>query len=109
MVKMKNDKYRKIRGGKAFMIRLFCLCGAELLHYQKDSDGKLKRCYLNRIFGPENFEKLQYDRGSTDPKNIAPLTCATCKQVIGMPIVHHDRRIAFRLRQGFFTKKRDIE
>jgi hypothetical protein len=108
MQKMKNDKYRKARGGKAFMIRLFCLCGCEMLHYQKDGDGKLKRCYLNRIFAPADLEWLQYDKANLDPKNIRPLICPACKKVIGMPIVHHDGRVAFRLRQGMFNKKRDV-
>ena len=107
MVKMKNDKYRKARGGKAFIIRVFCLCGAEAVHYQKDGDGMLKRCYLNRIFGPAELEKLQHDPLCLDTKNVPPLVCRSCLTVIGMPIVHHDGRVAFRLRQGFFRKKRE--
>jgi len=107
MVKMKNDRYRKARGGKAFMIKLFCLCGAEVLHYQKDGDGKLKRCYLNRIFGPAHIEKLQHDPTYSDPKNVPPLVCPICGTVIGVAILHFDGRVAFRLRQGFFSKKRE--
>jgi hypothetical protein len=107
-MQMKNDKYRKARGGKAFMIKLYCLCGNELLHYQKDGDGKLKRCYLNRIFGPENLEKLQYDPKFLISQNVPDLVCTSCNTVIASAIRHFDGRIAFRLRQGLFTKKRVI-
>jgi len=106
-MQLKNDVYRKARGGKAFFMRLFCAkCTAEVFLYQKDGDGQLKRCYLNRIFEPPELERLQHDIRLRDPEHIPALTCRTCKTVLGMPIRHHDGRIAFRLRQGFFTKKR---
>ncbi len=107
MVKMKNDKYRKARGGKAFMVKIFCVCGNELLYYQKDGDGKLKRCYINRIFAPAHLEKLQHDSRYLNPENVPSLMCDRCKTVVGVAIKHHDGRIAFRLRQGYFTKKRE--
>jgi hypothetical protein len=104
-MKMKNDKYRKARGGKAFMIHLVCKCDQKVLYYQKDSDGRLKRCYLNRIFAPENLEVLQRKYASTD--SMENLICNHCGETLGIPIVHHDGRIAFRLRKGFYTTKRE--
>lgn len=102
---MKMDKYRRARGGKAFMINLMCSCGAEILYYQKDGDGKLKRCYLNRIFSPKELEKLQ--RQKLEPNDIPPLTCPSCNKVVGTAITHHDGRIAFRLRPGHYKVNRD--
>ena len=107
MVQLKNDIYRKARGGKAFFVLLFCAkCMTEVLLYQKDGDGQLKRCYLNRIFEPPELERLQHDIRLKNLEDFPALTCPTCKTVLGMPIRHHDGRIAFRLRQGFFAKKR---
>jgi hypothetical protein len=107
MTKMKNDKYRRARGGKAFMIHLICKCGAEVLYYQKDGDGRLKRCYLNRIFAPAHLEQLQH--GSQAVADVPALTCPGCKIVLGTPIVHHDGRTALRLRPGFYTVRRDTK
>jgi hypothetical protein len=105
-MKLKNDRYRKARGGKAFWVNLFCSsCGSKILLYQKDGDGMLKRCYFNRIFWPQQYEKLQHER-SKDVEKYPPLSCESCGEVIGMPITHHDGRLAYRLRQGSFTKKR---
>lgn len=107
MFTMKNDTYRKARGGKAFMVDIFCAkCSALVLVYQKDGDGQLKRCYFNRVFSPVKFSQLQHDEAIHQPEQAPSLRCSSCGEIIGMPIRHHDGRFAFRLRQGFFTKKR---
>ena len=105
--KLKNDRYRKIRGGKAFVVKVCCgKCGERVLTYQKDGDGPLKRCYLNRIMDPPKLEKLQYEHAASSPSAVPPLVCPACTIVLGMAIRHHDGRLAFRLRPGFFFKKR---
>ena len=107
MPEFKKDRYLRARGGKAFFVEIFCgKCGTKLLLYQKDGDGQLKRCYLNRIFWPPELENLQRDPLMQEPKNVPPLACSNCKIVIGMAIHHHSGRIAFRLRPGYFSKKR---
>ena len=107
MYVLKNDRYRKARGGKAFVVSISCSnCQAEILVYQKDGDGQLKRCYLNRILSPKSLEKLQHDTSIRRPRDLDDLCCPTCGVVIGSPIEHHDGRLAFRLRQGFFQKRR---
>jgi hypothetical protein len=106
MFELKNDQYRRARGGKAFVIVISCTCGAEILTYQKDGDGKLKRCYFNRILAPETLEKLQHDPRTNNPKGAPKLSCPKCSKVIGAPITHFDGRTAFRLRQGEFAKRR---
>ena len=103
--KLKNDKYRKARGGKAYFINLICIrCNNIILKYQKDGDGDLKRCYLNRIFYPSELEKLQYS--SRNPKDFQNLVCKNCNTVIGTPMLHHGGRLAFKLRKGFYLKQR---
>lgn len=104
-LKLKNDKYRKARGGRAYFIDLICAkCDNVILKYQKDGNGTLKRCYLNRIFYPDELEKLQYSvRNLNDFKN---LVCKNCDSVIGTPMLHHEGRFAFKLRKGFWIKKR---
>jgi len=102
---MKNDRYRRARGGKAFMVNILCSrCGHCLLYYQKDGDGKLKRCYLNRIFAPDKMAELQ--KGVQNPLVIPKLVCESCGTVIGSAIRHHDGRIAFRLRPDYYIVKR---
>lgn len=102
--KMKNDKYRKVRGGQARMIDVFCVkCDAKVIEYQKDGKGNLHRCYLNRIFSQKNYEELQYV--IKDVKQMPNLECMKCHEVIGTPMIHTDGRFAFRLRYGHFYKK----
>src|SRR3989344_72665 len=50
MTQMKNDKYRKARGGDSRILEINCQeCGAEVCLYQKDGQGNLRRMYLDRI------------------------------------------------------------
>src|SRR5262245_16149273 len=73
-LKLKNDRFRKIRGGSAVLLLLSCSrCAAKLMLYQKDGDGSLRRCYLNRIFAPPDLEALQHDPSIADPKQLAAL------------------------------------
>lgn len=110
MPEMKNDKYRRARGGKAFMVWVYCaLCESEVLYYQKDGDGALKRCYLNRIYAPAYLERLQSDPAMRDPKRVPALACPHCKTVLGKAVMHHDGRVAFRLRPGLFFKRREVK
>jgi len=90
------------------MINLHCSkCDAWILYYQKDGDGRLKRCYLNRIFSPVELERLQRDK--LHPSFIPKLKCDGCGIVIGAAIIHHDGRTAFRLRPGFYVVKRECK
>lgn len=114
MVKMKQDKYRKVRGGKAQMLDVFCAnCNKQVLFYQKDGDGNLLRCYLNRIFAPPQLEKLQHDSKIHEPKDMPNLICDSCSTLIGVPMRYQDGRLAFRLFHGSFykrkSKREDIE
>lgn len=106
---MKNDQYRRTRGGTAEMIDVVCShCGGRVLHYQKDGSGNLLRCYLNRIFSPEKWERLQHDKAIFSLKDLPNLMC-DCGNLLGVPMRHKDRRLAFRLIRGKFLRRRSGE
>jgi len=88
------------------MIDVNCAsCGQLILHYQKDGPGWLKRCYLNRIFAPDELEKLQYDKNIKIPSDLSSLVCSRCGEIIGSPVLHKDGRLAFHLERGKFKRK----
>jgi hypothetical protein len=106
-VKMKRDKFRSARGGKAVMLDIYCSnCDTKVLWYQKDGDGSLRRCYLNRIFAPPELEQLQRDPSIQEPKDLPNLVCPSCHIVLGTPMRYSDGRLAYRLRPGSFYKTR---
>lgn len=105
---LKNDKYRKARGGTARFLTIRCAqCSELLMIYQKDGLGSLLRCYLNRIFYPDNLEELQYQRNLT-VRTMPPLACRFCGQVAGRGMHYEDGRLAYRLVPGTFSKKPGI-
>ncbi len=100
--KLKNDKYKKKRGGYSRLLEISCeSCDAVLCYYQKDGPGVLKRMYLDRIY------KSYYSNLSNKPFNKLPqLKCKHCKFILGVPIIYKkEKRFAFRLFQGSITKK----
>lgn len=105
-LRIKKDKFQKARGGKSKLLDISCIkCDTLLLKYQKDGKGSLQRCYLNRIFYPPDLEKLQHDSKIRTTKELSNLTCKSCNTVIGAPMLHHDGRLALRLRKGLYSKK----
>src|SRR4051812_25818367 len=95
---LKNDRYRKARGGTATFLTLYCAnCNAHLILYQKDGEGRLLRCYLNRIFAPPALEALHRDPEIREARDLKSLVCRNCKATIGHPFRYHDGRLAFRL------------
>lgn len=100
---LKQDKYRKSRGGYSRFLNIFCHhCGTKILTYQKDGSGELKRMYLDRIIIPDKLSKLK----NLSVKNIPNLVCSKCKYVIAIPYVYpKEKRNAFRLFTGSIIKK----
>jgi hypothetical protein len=94
-LKLKQDKYRKSRGGHSRFLAVSCAkCKTQVAIYQKDGPGILKRMYLDRIVEPKN--------AATAEKFI----CKKCKEVLGVPIVYKkENRPAYRLFEGAVTKK----
>jgi len=93
---LKNDKYRKARGGYSRFLNIFCdSCGKHLALYQKDGKGELKRMYLDRIFTP----KITLSKTHK-------FICPSCKKIIGAFYTYKkETRPAIRLFQGSISKK----
>lgn len=103
MSRLKNDKYKRSRGGNSRLLELSCAnCGEYLCTYQKDGVGTLKRLYLDRVANVEkygSFLNLELDE-------IPNFACAHCKTLIGIPYIYKsESRLAYRLYKGTVTKK----
>lgn len=101
--KVKRDKYKQARGGYSRLLDVCCRkCEKVVVVYQKDGPGNLRRLYLDRIFKPENLTNLQ----NKVIKNIKPLKCSNCNEVLGIPYIYSkERRKAFRLFQDAVIKR----
>ena len=90
---MKNDKYKKARGGWSRMLDICCEhCSNHICYYQKDGPGPLKRMYHDRITGL--------------PTKSRQLACPSCYSVLGVGITYEkENRPAYRLFVGSITKK----
>lgn len=89
---MKNDKYKKARGGWSRILNIKCeSCTHHVCFYQKDGPGPLKRMYFDRIIG----------LSVTNNK----LVCPKCKEILGTEIIYKkENRYAYRLYVGSITK-----
>lgn len=104
--KLKNDRYRHSRGGKAALIEILCSrCCHKVVLYQKDGQGGLYRLYLNRIVAPAKYSTLQSDGNVRKTRDMPHLVCSRCHNLIGVPMLHHEGRLAFRLVPASFFKK----
>ncbi|PWU24140.1 hypothetical protein C5B42_00565 [Candidatus Cerribacteria bacterium 'Amazon FNV 2010 28 9'] len=104
MYKLKQDKYRKVRGGCSRFLVIHCSsCSTILMIYQKDGPGILKRAYFDRIFSPSLLvESLK--KGALS--QIDKLRCSQCNTLIGSPYLYEkENRPAFLLIPGSFSKK----
>lgn len=101
---LKNDKYRKARGGVSRFLDVYCAkCKTHVLLYQKDAIGPLKRMYMDRIFAPQSLTNLQKGKSV---KDVEPLKCSSCKHLIGVPYIYEkETREAFLLDPTSFVKK----
>jgi hypothetical protein len=102
-MKLKNDRYKKARGGYSRLLEIRCAhCGVILCHYQKDGPGSLKRMYLDRISNSVAYGDLQ----NLPLKKLPQLTCGKCGRHLGVPIIwEKETRPAFRLFEGAVAKK----
>lgn len=93
MCKIKNDRYRKTRGGNSRILDVTCEgCCAHVSYYQKDGPGLLKRMYVDR------FIDLEPDGDE--------LKCIFCGRILGSLIDYKkENRPAYRLFVGSVCKK----
>jgi len=96
--KIKHDLYQKNRGVPHILLIQCGNCHHDLMVYQKDGPGPLKRCYLDRIAWIFNTHlDLQQQ----------PLTCPQCKTTIATPMIYQkENRPAIRMIKGKFTKQK---
>ncbi len=105
MREIKKDKYFRDRQSTYVILGICCVqCKKEVLLYQKDGRGGLKRLYLNRILAPKTLASLQDVVESV--KQLTLLKCE-CGNNIGIPMLHREGRLAFRLISGSFTKHKE--
>lgn len=103
--KMKNDRYRKARGGHTRVLDIHCVrCGQKVLTYQKDGTGRLLRCYFDRILCQHGLSLRPVEADSPGTASMPQLICPKCRTLIGTAIRHATGRLAFRLQQGNFRK-----
>lgn len=93
-MKLKNDHYRRTRGGTSRVLEIVCSkCDALICQYQKDGSGNLRRMYLDRMVDP---------MVSIDKKD---LRCSK-EHLLGVRIVYaKENREAFRLRADSVKKR----
>ncbi len=104
---LRMDSHRLARGRTAKLVDVACkACGAKVLVYQKDGPGWLKRCYLDRILDPPEYETLQHRRRIRGPEDMPNLVCLKCGGLIGTPVRHKDSRLAYKLIRGSFIRKK---
>jgi C4-type Zn-finger protein len=91
-MKLKNDKFRKARGGYSRLLEISCSsCGEKLFSYQKDGPGIIKRMYVDRIYGSIVGSSLR---------------CKKCNYLIGnLTIYEKENRPAFAIKPGTIKKK----
>jgi hypothetical protein len=91
-VKLKNDRFRKVRGGYSRLLEISCsACSETLFNYQKDGPGIIKRLYVDRIYK---------DVGGS------ALKCKNCNNLIGnLTIYEKENRPAYAVKPGTIKKK----
>lgn len=91
---LKDDKYKKARGGYSRLLSIACQkCGVLICRYQKDGPGNLRRMYLDRM------------SEVTVPLSRKDLTCSN-GYLLGVKIIYEkEKRPAFRLFVDSVSKK----
>ena len=93
MYTLKNDEYKKARGGVSRILEIVCrVCGEHITYYQKDGPGELKRMYADRFIDFNASGDFFY--------------CPHCKRILGILIDYKkESRPAYRLFVGAVSKK----
>lgn len=103
--KFKKDAYMRRRGTPAMLAVLCAHCRAYVMSYQKDGDGPLLRCYLDRIHHPKKLAGDQHEEFSK--KGFPNLCCDACQSILGFPIIYKkEKRPAYHLTPGSFVTKK---
>jgi hypothetical protein len=76
-------------------------CDAPIVQYRKQGSGALIRLIIDRIQGPASLVKLKQVASKSD---LPPLLCPQCGILIGVPMEHEKKSLAFRLVKGTFRR-----
>ena len=106
MTKSKINKRKGFSGNDKVYDILCGKCSQKTFSYLKLGKGGILRCYLSRILEPEKLAQLQFDETIKKPSDLYNIVCPDCGEVLGVPIKRKDGRYAFRMRQGYFHKKK---
>ena len=93
MYKIKNDKFKKNRGGASRVLDICCEhCGNHICYYQKDGPGGLRRMYVDRMIDLQPDEEM--------------LRCKNCGHDLAVKIIYKkENRLAYRLFAESVKKK----
>lgn len=103
---LKQDQFSKNRGGESLLLKLSCRnCHTQLMIYQKDGEGDLKRCYFDRIYwlkipsnNSNNPSTILINPTETELNYYNLITCSHCQTVIGYPSIYlPEKRLALQL------------
>jgi RNase P subunit RPR2 len=100
-IPLKIDDYQKKRGGFSKILILICKkCKNKVAYYQKDGNGWLKRCYVDRIYLIPDLKNPQFSL----KKNFI---CQKCQTILGKPIIYKkESREAYEIdRQKLLRRK----
>lgn len=107
-VKIKHDRFSAKGGESSKVLDIVCRrCNNIVLVYQKDGQGPLLRCYLDRIIYPETYKKLRRFRSV---RGVPRLSCNDCDAIMGKPVRYWSttgqaHRLAFKMIQPSFKKR----
>jgi len=95
----------KRKKGNSFLYDIHCAqCNAFVMQYLKGGRGGLLRCFLTGILLPEDLADLHNIISTKD--DIPNLHCPNCEILIGVPMVYKDGRLAFRMINRTFGKRK---
>lgn len=93
MKQINSTDETKISKPATLLITISCAgCDNRILSYQNSVSRKMYQTEITR-------RQIEYD---------SKLVCSKCKVVVGTPIRKLNGELSFRLRQGYFTKRRII-
>ena len=101
----RQDKFTEARGGWSTLLSIFCArCKTEVLLYQKDGPGELKRMYLDKIIAPDALANKVATYSVISGMN--ELSCPNCNSLMGIPMVYEkESRLAYQVAEGGIIEK----
>lgn len=103
-----KDRFSRARPGGSALLSISCSsCNHPIMIYQKDGRGDLIRCYLDRVYLPENPLEPLDPSDYQSKSDMIPLSCQSCHAVVGTPMIYEsEKRLAYRIIPGTIKKKK---